>query len=180
MDAFKSSAKGLASGLEPELSIVVDVMYPISQVTAAVGAFRYAFPDTPLRLHVEALGAVLQPVLDGQCAFGIMGSLPTAPAHLTTERLSAVHMVMVVSPIHPLGGHRGPIPEDTLKQHVQLVLTDRSPLSEGKQFGVMSEKIWRLADLGAKHSFLRAGLGRNAVRCRRGRSRERRAHAARY
>src|SRR5439155_65487 len=44
-------------------------------------------------------------------------------------------------------------------QHRQLVLTDRSELSQGKEFGVFTANTWRLADLGAKHAFLRAGLG---------------------
>ena len=42
---------------------------------------------------------------------------------------------------------------------MQLVLTDRSALSEGQNFGVLSPLTWRLADLGAKHAFLRAGFG---------------------
>jgi DNA-binding transcriptional LysR family regulator len=40
-----------------------------------------------------------------------------------------------------------------------LVLTDRSTLTEGRDFGVVGPQTWRLADLGAKHAFLRAGLG---------------------
>jgi DNA-binding transcriptional LysR family regulator len=39
------------------------------------------------------------------------------------------------------------------------VLTDRSALTEGRDFGVLSVKSWRLADLGAKHALLLAGLG---------------------
>ena len=66
---------------------------------------------------------------------------------------------VVVAPGHPLASHPPPIPTDVLAGHVQLVLTDRSPLSEGQEFGVLSPKTWRLADLGAKHAFLRAGLG---------------------
>jgi DNA-binding transcriptional LysR family regulator len=46
-----------------------------------------------------------------------------------------------------------------LAQHVQLVLTDRSSLSQGREFGVVASRTWRLADLGAKHAFLLAGLG---------------------
>jgi DNA-binding transcriptional LysR family regulator len=42
---------------------------------------------------------------------------------------------------------------------VQLVLTDRTALSDGRNFGVLSPLTWRLADLGAKHVFLKAGLG---------------------
>jgi DNA-binding transcriptional LysR family regulator len=68
-------------------------------------------------------------------------------------------MVMVASPRHPLGADQGPIEFDSLRYHVQLVLTDRSALSAGREFGVVSTKIWRIADLGARHAFLRAGLG---------------------
>ena len=159
VDHFKARAKSLAGGLEAELSVVVDVMFPITVLTEAVGAFQARFPNTPLRLFVEALGAVLQPVLDERCAFGVMGSLPTAPADMTTERLFGVQMVMVASPDHPLSGDPGPIGLDRLGQHVQLVLTDRSALSAGREFGVVSARTWRIADLGAKHAFLRAGLG---------------------
>ena len=58
MDAFKAKARTLAEGLEPELAVAVDVMFPIATLTAAVQAFQLAFPSTPLRLYVEALGAV--------------------------------------------------------------------------------------------------------------------------
>jgi DNA-binding transcriptional LysR family regulator len=163
MDVFKARAKGLSEGLEPELSVVVDVMFPFEQLTSAVAAFQTKFPATPLRLHVEALGAVLQPVMEGRFAFGVMGSLPTAPTQLTRERLLVVKMLFVASPTHPLASLEGPIPARVLAQHRQLVLTDRSELSQGKDFGVFSANTWRLADLGAKHAFLRAGLGWGAM-----------------
>ncbi|HEX9215677.1 MAG TPA: LysR family transcriptional regulator [Gemmatimonadales bacterium] len=159
MDVFKARAKGLSDGLEPELSVVVDVMFPLDLLTAAVAAFQEEFPAVPLRLNVEALGAVLQPVIEDRCAFGVMGTLPTAPAELTREQLLIVGMAFVVSPTHPLASLKEPIPARVLAQHRQLVLTDRSELSQGKDFGVFSPNTWRLADLGAKHAFLRAGLG---------------------
>src|SRR6266849_5699933 len=92
--------------------------------------------------------------MEGRCAVGVMGSLPTAPTPLLTrERL------FVASPTHPLASLEGPIPARVLAQHRQLVLTDRSELSQGKEFGVFSANTWRRADLGAKHAFLRAGFG---------------------
>lgn len=45
------------------------------------------------------------------------------------------------------------------RRHLQLVLTDRSPLTEGREFSVLSPLTWRLGDLGAKHSLLKEGLG---------------------
>ena len=159
MDALKARAKGFAGGLEPELSVAVDVMYPLAGLTAAVVAFRDAFPSTALHLYVEALGGVLQQVLERRCRFGVIGSLPAVPPAFERERLLGVRMTTVVAPGHPLANYAGPVPTSVLQQHVQLVLTDRTELSQGREFGVISEQTWRLADLGAKHAFLREGLG---------------------
>ncbi len=159
VDVLKARAKGMAGGLEPELSAVVDVFFPMEAITAAAKDFAVQFPATPLRLYVEALGGAYQPVLDGRCSLGVVGSLPLIPPSVTSERLSGVAMVMVAARAHPLAAVLGPIPKAELARHVQLVLTDRSELSVGREFGVMSPVTWRLADLFAKHAFLLHGLG---------------------
>jgi DNA-binding transcriptional LysR family regulator len=149
----------MAAGLEPELSVVVDVMFPVAALAGAAKAFLLQFPRTPLRLYIEALGGTVQPVLDGRCGFGIVGSLPFIPPSLGTERLASVLLVMVASGEHPLAKIQGVVPKAELAKHIQLVLTDRSELSAGREFGVMSPNTWRFADLGAKHAFLLNGLG---------------------
>ncbi len=159
VDALKARAKAMAEGLEPELSVAIDVMFPMQVLTAVAASFGEAFPSTPLRLYVEALGGVAQAVLDGRATLGVMGSLIPAGEALVRERLLGVKMVFVAAPSHPLGGMAGPIAEAELVKHIQLVLTDRTALSEGREFQVISPRTWRLADLGAKHEFLRAGLG---------------------
>ena len=159
VDFLKARAKGMASGLEPELSVVVDVFFPIEAITEAAKEFRENFPGTPLRLFVEALGGAYQPVLNGTASFGVVGSLPIMPPSLTGERLAGIAFGMVAAQDHPLAQFKGTIPKSELAKHVQLVLTDRSDLSTGREFGVMSSSTWRLADLFAKHAFLLNGLG---------------------
>lgn len=159
VDGFKARAKTLREGLEPELSLSIDVMYPMSELIEAVAMFRDTFPHTPLRLVVEVLGAVIEPVLQGACQIGIVGSLPVLPENMHSELLLAVPLVTVVAPTHPLARHKGVVPQSELQRHVQLVLTDRSTLSKGQSYGVLSKNTWRLADMGARHAFLRAGFG---------------------
>jgi DNA-binding transcriptional LysR family regulator len=156
---LKARARGLAGGLEPELSVVVNVLFPTAVLTDAVGAFQQAFPTTALRISVEGMGAVIEPVLERRCSFGIRGPLLTDHPDLRAEFLLGVRYLMVASPRHPLAGHRGAIPPDVLNEHVQLVLIDRSRLTDGKDLRVFSHRTWRLSDLGAKHAFLRAALG---------------------
>jgi DNA-binding transcriptional LysR family regulator len=159
VDLLKARAKGISGGLESELSAVVDVLFPIEAIAESAKEFRERFPRTPLRLYVEALGGAYQPVLDDRCSLGVVGSLPIAPLSMTLERLQGVAMTMVASHDHPLARLEGVIPKVELAKHVQLVLTDRSELTAGREFGVMSPLTWRLGDLFAKHAFLLKGLG---------------------
>jgi DNA-binding transcriptional LysR family regulator len=159
VDLLKARAKGISGGLESELSAVVDVLFPIEAIAESAKEFRDRFPRTPLRLYVEALGGAYKPVLDGRCSLGIVGSLPIAPDSMTLERLQGVDMIMVAAREHPLAMLKGVIPKLELAKHVQLVLTDRSDLTQGREFGVMSPVTWRLGDLFAKHAFLLKGLG---------------------
>lgn len=41
----------------------------------------------------------------------------------------------------------------------QLVVSDRSPLTLGRDFSVIASRTWRLADLSAKQMLLKAGIG---------------------
>lgn len=159
IDGFKARARAMREGLEPELSVVVDVMLPMEALTRAAAHSRKTYPHTPLRVYVEALGGVAKPVLDRSCSIGIIGSLPVVPDELQSEALLDVPMVTVVSPSHRLAATRGVVSAAAIAKQIQLVLTDRTVLSEGRNFGVLSPLTWRLADLGAKHAFLKAGLG---------------------
>jgi DNA-binding transcriptional LysR family regulator len=149
----------LTQGLEAEVSLVVDVMWPAKKLVRALDEFRKKFPTVALRLRVEALGAVTQAVLEGTAAFGISGPLDLASDLLTRGAAGSVKLLAVAAPDHPLALAQGAVSAAMARDHIQLVLTDRSNLTQGRDFGVMAVKSWRLADLGAKHALLLAGMG---------------------
>jgi DNA-binding transcriptional LysR family regulator len=159
IDRLKARAKGLARGLEPELGLVADVMFPIAPITFAVAAFQEKFPATALKLYMEGRCAVVRQVLDRRSPVGIVASLSPAPPLLTSERLLTVRLAMVVSPQHALAIHDAPIPTPLLAEHIQLVHTDRSDMQHVREMGLLSPRTWLLAHLGAKLAFLRAGFG---------------------
>ena len=159
VDQMRARAKGISSGIEAELCVVIDVMFPLAIVTETAKAFRETFPRTPLRIFVEVLGSSYVPLLDGRASLGILGPLPAVASSLASERLAGIHVVMVAASDHPLASYQGVIPGAELQKHTQLVLTDRSALSDGKEFYVFSPFTWRLADLSAKSAFLLGGLG---------------------
>jgi hypothetical protein len=68
-----------------------------------------------------------------------------------------VELIPVAAPSHPLAVGPANAPGDA-RNHTQLALTARSPLTEDRDFGVIGTRSWRLADLGAKHALLLAGI----------------------
>lgn len=159
LDGLLAKARGLTQGLEAEVSFVVDVMLPAKKLVKTLDEFRKKFPTVALRLRVEALGAVTQTVMDGAAAFGVSGPLEMASDLLTRGPAGSVKLLAVAAPDHPLALMPGPVSAAIARDHIQLVLTDRSLLTEGREFGVVAIKSWRLADLGAKHALLLAGMG---------------------
>jgi DNA-binding transcriptional LysR family regulator len=158
VDLLKARAKSLAGGLEPELSVAVDVMFPDAIFTHAVAAFQKEFPATLLRFDIES-SAVIEPVLDGRCAIGVVGSWALVPPQLTHETLLTVRVPMVVSPRHPLASRRGRIPIAVLAEHIQISHIDTCDMTRVLGAAREKYKVWRLSHLGAKLAFLRAGFG---------------------
>jgi DNA-binding transcriptional LysR family regulator len=158
-NAFRDTARSLASGLEAELTIVLDSMFPMPPVVEALRAFTERFPTVPPRVYVQSLGAAAELVLDGTCMLGLLQLDLSNIALLKRFPFLTVDLVPVVAPSHPLAAIDGPIETHVLHNHVQLVLTDRSALTAGRDYGVLSGRTWRLADLGAKQLMLLAGLG---------------------
>jgi DNA-binding transcriptional LysR family regulator len=158
IDGLRAKVRGMLQGIEAELHIVLDVLLPEARIVDALTSFREEFPTVSLHLHVETLGAVTKLVLDKVATIGVTGPLDGPIAGVERISIGAVPMIPVAAPQHPLAlaGRNAP---GAGREHIQLVLTDRSPLTEGRDFAVVSSRTWRLADLGSKHMLLKAGIG---------------------
>jgi DNA-binding transcriptional LysR family regulator len=159
VDGLLARARGLQAGLEAEVALVVDGMVPMQTLVVAFEAFSTTFPTVPLRLYVEAMGAVTQMVRDGVASVGLSGPLDRGLDELEHRQIGAVRLVPVAAPTHPLARLSGRAPAAEARKPLQLVLTDRSALTAGRDFAVLAAQTWRLADLGAKHALLLAGIG---------------------
>ena len=158
IDGLRAKVKGLLDGLEAEVDLAVDVMLPAERLGQVLREFSQEFPTVQLRLHVEALGAITAMVLDRQAIVGISGPIAEGVDGVECNAAGSITMIPVAAPDHPLGRMER-IPPGAGRDYTQLVLTDRSRFTDGRDFAVLSSKTWRLADLGAKHSLLREGIG---------------------
>jgi len=156
---LRARAQGMSKGVEPRLSIAVDHFFPLPVLTRALEAFRTQFPTVTLTLHTEALGAVSMLVAQGKCSLGIGTPVPRTPREIERRPLTKIKLIHVAAPSHPLASIKGRLSAEAVREHVQIVLSDRSELTEGVDFGLFTDRTWRVLDLATKHALLRAGLG---------------------
>src|ERR1700761_6419293 len=159
-DALRARAESIADNIEPELTLAVDSMFPSEVLMDTLREFGAEFPNVSVSLFTEGLGAAEQRLRDGLARLGIYSPLSTAPSNdLEWEPMTAIALVPVVASSHPLAREAPPLERHTLEKYVQLVLTDRTPLSQNLRGGIVSLHIWRFADLGTRLEFLLAGFG---------------------
>ena len=156
---LRAQARGMAGGLEPEMTLVVEALFPMQRLVEALHNFSGRYPSVATRIYVETLGAAANLLADGSCMLGLLPDFFSDLDAFARRPLLLVELVPVVAPNHPLAAIEGVIPPEILREHVQLVLTDRSGLTGSRDHGVLGSRTWRLGDLGAKHAMLRAGLG---------------------
>lgn len=158
VDALIAGVRNFNQGLEAELGLAIDVMFPTHLVAEVLREFQMLYPTVQLRLYVEALGAIAAMVVDGRAELGISGPELVSIPDLEREAIGQVELIPVAAPDHPLA-QMATIPPGEARKHRQLVLTDRSQLTQGRDFSVFSASTWRLGDLGARHALLREGIG---------------------
>jgi DNA-binding transcriptional LysR family regulator len=159
-EGLRAHAESIASEVEPELSLAVDAVLPEDPLRASLKALSKEFPHLPVTLFTEGLGGAEQRLRDRVARLGIYTPLPTGKSSdLLGEFLAANPMVPVVAASHPLAKAPGPLTREVIEQHVQLVITDRTPLTEGFQGNVLGRRIWRFADMNTRLQYLLDGFG---------------------
>jgi len=158
-ETLRARAESIAADIEPELTLAVDAVFPNAVLMASLHALREAFPHVSLTLFTEQLGGVEYRLRDGSARLGICPPMPRDTPDLEMRFLATVPAAPVVAADHPLAREPAPLTRAVLERHVQLVLTDRTPLSVGFSGNVFSTQIWRFADQGRRLDFLLGGFG---------------------
>ncbi|UXY15497.1 LysR family transcriptional regulator [Chitiniphilus purpureus] len=162
VDFLRARARGLEQSVELELALVADTLFPLSRLCQALQHWRALQPSVQVQLSLEPLGAPLAALLAGHCTMAIMVGEHFHHPHIELEALEPVELVAVVAATHPLAAlvrQGAALQTADLADHLQIVQTDPSALSEGRSFGVLSPHTWRVSEQSAKLALIRQGLG---------------------
>ena len=159
VDFMRARARGLGQGVETQLSLVVDSLYPLPVVAAALLHLREVLPSVRLHLTVEPLGGPLQALRDKRCDLAIMAGEDFFDPRIETEALQPIPIVAVAASTHPLARRRKVLMGADLADHLQVVLQDPTEISEGRDFGVLSPQTLRVGTQDAKRALILGGVG---------------------
>src|SRR5579864_2706538 len=159
-ESLRAHAESIATEVEPELSLSVDAVFPDAALRASLKALSHEFPHLPVTLFTEGLGGAEQRLRERVARLGIYSPLPTgSSSDLIGEFLASNPMLPVVAADHPLAHESSPLTREVIERYVQLVLTDRTPLTIGVQGNVLARRIWRFADMSTRLQYLLDGFG---------------------
>ena len=160
VDALCDEAQRLSSGLESELSVAVDGGVPREVVTHTLAVVSEAFPDLKVAVFTEGFGGAEQLLREDMAQLGVyFSSAEASRAGLVREKLGVLDIIPVVAADHPLAAETGRVTPDQLKDHVQLMMVDRSRLIAPVEATIMSERTWVFSEYGTRLDCIRAGLG---------------------
>lgn len=159
LDGLRARTRALQQGLEAEVVVAVDPTVPTQVLSPLLSAFEEDFPTVDIRLHVGAIGVVHDQVARQIAHVGFGGEPNRGDGQVVLQPMGFASLVPVAAPSHPLARAQPPIPRSVARQYTQIVITDVTDQTRGRDFGVIADRTWRMTDMGLKHELTLAGLG---------------------
>ncbi len=155
-EALDAVAESVAGGLESEVVLAVDQIFPVEVLAHAMKSFSEEYPFVRLQLYETVLNGGVEILEEGRA--DLVVSSIAAPGFLG-EPLMALRFTAVAHPDHPLHRLGRPLDLRDLEQHRQLVVRD-SALNKSMDDGwLKAEQRWTVGHLSTSQDMLERGLG---------------------
>ncbi|MDO6423858.1 LysR family transcriptional regulator [Saccharophagus degradans] len=156
---IENTAKYLASGWESEVTIAVDALFSMGAVFCALQHFSVSSPQTRLRILETTLSGTEEALLGRKADLVLTGTIPPG---FSGTRLGEVSMIPVVGQQHPLVQlmqQSGPVTEQELGRHRQIVLRDTGTKREQSSGWLRAEQRWTVTHAATSIEAVKNGLG---------------------
>lgn len=160
IDAVANRVRRVATGWEPELTIVADAVFSHSTLLDLVEAFYALNAPTRLKLTTGTLSGPMECLIQGRADLALgMTPTNTSAAGLQVQDLGDVQFAFAVAPFHPLAQHEGPITDEVMREHRLVVISD-SAQRERTSMGLLDgQDIFTVDHIQAKIDAQVRGLG---------------------
>ncbi|MGR4069220.1 LysR family transcriptional regulator [Halomonas sp. LR3S48] len=155
-EALEDVAGRLAEGLEAEVVLSVDQIFPTGALAAALSRFSADYPYVRVQLHETVLNGGIEMLYDGRADLAISG---LAAQGFLGEPLVSIRFIAVAHRDHELHALDRELDLRDLQRHRQLVVRD-SALRQSMDAGwLKAEQRWTVSHLETSIDMVRRGLG---------------------
>lgn len=160
IDAVAHRVRRVATGWEPQLTIVADEALARGPLFDLVEAFYALEPPTRLKLRDGILSGTLEPLTTGRAdlAIGVAVNASNV-AGIQLQELGEISFCLAIAPHHLLAQVPEPIGDDTLLQHRVVAVAD-SALRDTTSIGLLGgQPVLTVDSMAAKVEAMVRGLG---------------------
>ena len=140
LDAVAERVKRVATGWEPQFTIVADNIIARTTLFELCEAFYALGAPTRLRLRSETLTGTVESLVAGKSdlALGVAADAGSTYAGVHVQPLGDVPFVFAVAPHHPLATAPEPLPDSLIGQHRAVAVADTTQRGAGVSIGLLS------------------------------------------
>jgi len=149
-------ARTLAAGVEAEIHLAVDAIFPNQVLLPALAAFAEDFPDTRIELVESIISGATELVRRGRVQLAITPHVPTG---WLGDHLVRLEFACVASPAHPLHRLGRAVTDRDLRQYRQVVVRDSGERRDRNVAWLVSERRLTVSTMGTRIQALCEGLG---------------------
>lgn len=155
-DALEDIAGRLREGMETEVVLSVDQIFPAGTLACAMEAFSADFPHVRVQLHEAVLNGGIEMLDDGRADLVVSG---LAARGYMGDPLVTVTFIAVAHPDHALHALGRPLDLRDLEQHRQLVIRDSSSRNARDAGWLKAEQRWTVDHISTSVDMVERNLG---------------------
>ncbi|WP_417722584.1 LysR family transcriptional regulator [Salipiger sp.] len=155
-DSLRARARSISEETEPEVRLAIEQVFPNEILIASLKDFHTRYPSVSVTLIGDGLGAPEQSLEEGIASTAIYSPVSDGMAGIQLRFFGNVPITVVAASSHPLARCAGPITQESLDEHVQLILSDRSKRVRGV---IMGARTWSFVDQFSRLDFVLNGFG---------------------
>lgn len=154
--SLEDVANRLAEGLETEVVLAIDQIFPADAQANALQAFSSLYPQVRVQLHESVLNGGTEMLYDGRADLVVSG---IEAQGFLGEPLVTVRFIAVAHPSHPLHQLERTLDLRDLAQYRQLVVRDSAQRHALDAGWLKAEQRWTVSHLNTSLDMLKRGLG---------------------
>ena len=155
-ELLEDIADGLAQGIEAEIAIAVDELFPPEYMANALQGLSQAYPNTRVQLMETILSGGPEKLIAGEVELLIAAEVPQG---FLGEPIMQAQFIAVAHPEHPLHHLRRPLNLADLSGHRQIVVRD-SALGDKADAGWLgAEQRWTVSHVATSVDMVCRGMG---------------------